>query len=129
MDYIADYQNYMDSMLNYNMYYTIKSVFKDRNSMEDIRNTYSAEYQKFKDVDALGVFVENHDNARFLHGFGDHKAMKSALALTLTERGIPFMYYGSEQMFGGGDDPKNREPIWNSLDKSSDGYQFVKKIN
>ncbi len=42
--------------------------------MAGIKTRYDAEASKFKDIDALGVFVDNHDNARFLHNFSGKKA-------------------------------------------------------
>ena len=47
----------------------------------------------------------------------------------MTARGIPFFYYGDEQYFSGGNDPANRESLWNDMDTSSDMYQYVSKIN
>jgi len=64
--------------------------------MRGISNRWIEEGQKFRDVDALGIFVDNHDNSRFLNGRNDLRLFKSALAFSLTARGIPFMYYGSE---------------------------------
>ena len=32
----------------------------------------------------------------------------------MTEEGIPCLYYGTEQDFAGGNDPANREVLWNS---------------
>ena len=36
--------------------------------MTQIRDRYTQEKSVFKDIDALGIFVDNHDNARFLNG-------------------------------------------------------------
>jgi alpha-amylase len=47
----------------------------------------------------------------------------------MTARGIPFFYYGDEQYFSGGNDPANRESLWNAMDTSSEMYQYVAKIN
>ena len=41
--------------------------------MYNIRNRYNAEGSHFKDIDALGVFVDNHDNPRFLHNYSNNK--------------------------------------------------------
>ena len=38
--------------------------------MSKIKNRYDAEAHHFNDIDALGVFVDNHDNASFLHNHG-----------------------------------------------------------
>lgn len=105
------------------MYYTILDVWKNNKSMTGIRGRYDQEQGKFNDVDALGVFVDNHDNPRFLNNNGDHVAFTSAIVFSMTSRGIPFVYYGSEQYFGGGADPNNREPLWGSFNTQSALYQ------
>jgi alpha-amylase len=93
--------------------------------MRQISSRYAEESSKFTDLDALGLFVDNHDNARFLSQSSSVVKFKSALAFALTARGIPFFYYGSEQGFHGGADPNNREPLWNNFDKNHDIYKFV----
>ena len=123
--YVADYQNHLPGLLNYPLYFTIKSVFKDSHSMYEIKNRLDNDLTQFNDMDALGVFVDNHDNARFLNNDGRHPRFKSALALAMFFRGIAIMYYGSEQGFGGGNDPGNREQLWTNLDQGSEMYKFV----
>ena len=78
------------------MYFSIRDAFQSRKSMTVLRDRWNEEFRFFKDLDALGIFVDNHDNARFLNGNRDHRLFKSALAFALTARGIPFFYYGSE---------------------------------
>lgn len=56
----------------------------------------------------MGVFLENHDNPRFLHFTSDKTAYREALAVTHTWIGIPINYYGAEQDMNGGNDPDNR---------------------
>src|SRR5574343_940480 len=97
--YVGDYQNHVTALFNYPMYYSIRDAFASGKSMTVLRDRWSEETKYFKDIDALGIFVDNHDNARFLNGNGEHKLFKSALAFSLTARGIPFFYYGSEQGF------------------------------
>ncbi len=41
----------------------------------------------------------------------------SLVIISLRLGGIPIVYYGSEQMFNGGNDPYNREPLWRRMDK------------
>ena len=107
------------------MYFTIRQVFQDGKSMRLIADRWKSQEKVFPDPDALGLFVDNHDNPRFLYGNPDWRLFKSALAFTLTARGIPVFYYGSEQAFSGGADPKNREPLWNSLNREHEIYKFV----
>jgi len=70
-DYVADYQHHVDGLFNYPMYYTIKDVFGSQKSMYNIRSRWDEENAVFVDMDALGIFVDNHDNARFLNQFND----------------------------------------------------------
>ncbi len=94
--YVGDYQNYVTGLFNYPMYYTIKDVWMYGKTMLNIRNRYSGESSHFKDMNALGVFVDNHDNARFLNSQSDRTLFKAAVTFSLTSMGIPFFYYGGE---------------------------------
>lgn len=103
--YVGPYQQYLTGLFNYPMYFSIKDVFGSGKSMYNFRNRFNEETQHFKDLDALGIFVDNHDNARFLNQYNNQTSFKSALTFALTATGIPFVYYGSEQMYAGGNDP------------------------
>jgi alpha-amylase len=87
------------------MYYSIKDVWAGGKTMYTIRNRYNEEQSKFKDISALGVFVDNHDNARFLNFQKNIHRFKNALAFSIYSIGIPFVYYGNEQGYAGGNDP------------------------
>lgn len=128
-NYVGPYQNDLTGLFNYPMFYTIRDVWQHGKSMWGIHNRYSQEGPAFRDLTALGVFVDNHDNARFLNGGGNHTTFKAALAFAILSEGVPFTYYGSEQGFAGGNDPFNREPLWNNFDPSADIYQFLGKVN
>jgi alpha-amylase len=110
--YVGGYQGPVTALFNYPMYYTIRDVFGSKQSMYGIKNRYNEEGGHFSDIDALGLFVDNHDNARFLNQYNDQKMFANALVFSLTGRGIPFYYYGSEQAYAGGNDPQNRESLW-----------------
>jgi len=128
--YVGPYQNVLTGLFNYPMYYTIQDVFGSGKYMGNIKTRYDAEASHFKDIDALGLFVDNHDNARFLHNFsGKNSQLRAATIFSLTGRGIPFVYYGTEQYYGGGNDPANRESLWNAMNTSSDFYQIIAKVN
>ncbi len=64
-------------------------------------------------------FIDNHDVPRFLFdvlGFMSREramaALHSALVYLFTWDGIPCLYYGTEQQFEGGNDPNNRESMF-----------------
>jgi alpha-amylase len=116
-------------LFNYPMFFTIKDVFGAGKSMYQIRTTYDSEEEPFKDIEALGSFMDNHDNARFLSQYDNWTGFKSAITFALTARGIPFFYYGDEQGYRGGNDPANRESLWDHMDTNTEVYQMVAKIN
>jgi cyclomaltodextrin glucanotransferase len=61
---------------------------------------------------ALVTFIENHDMPRFLSICPSHGDLELATVLLLTLRGIPCLFYGTEQYLvndsDGGHDPYNR---------------------
>jgi alpha-amylase len=75
-------------------------------------------------------FIDNHDVDRFLFdSAGDIPALKNSLALLYTEEGIPDLYYGTEQNFNGGNDPANREVLWNTnFDTTGDTFTYIAKL-
>lgn len=42
----------------------------------------------------MGIFIDNHDNPRFLNWCPNVKQLKGAAAFGMTFRGIPIFYYG-----------------------------------
>jgi alpha-amylase len=106
-----------DSMLHYPMYYTMGSVFASGAAPADIpaRDAQLGSYDPTSQ-EQLVTFLDNHDNARFV-GYGgaasqDEAKARTALAFLLTSRGVPCVYYGTEQDFDGGGDPYCREDMW-----------------
>lgn len=114
------------------MFHTLKNVFGiEKQSMLEISKQWHDEDKQFKNVDLLGLFTDNHDMPRFLsHSPLEIESFKNSLVFTLTARGIPFFYYGSEHAYSGGEDPTNRESMFADLKNTdSDIYQMVKKVN
>ena len=128
ISYVAGYQEDLDSTLNYPLYFQLKNVFLYGHSMREIESFYE-EMRAFKDQAALGCFIDNHDNARFLSINNDLTAFMNYIAYNLASNGIPILYYGSEQGFSGGNDPKNREVLWGNFDEKHALFLFIKKIN
>lgn len=130
INYVAPYQNYLDGMLSYPLYFAMMDVFGSQNSMTEFEGLIgpSGSYAAFKNVDYLGTFVDNHDNARFLYSQSNWALYKNALTMTLFNFGIPIIYYGSEQGYNGGNDPANRESMWPNYDTSSELYKFIASL-
>jgi len=57
-------------------------------------------------------FLDNHDLPRFMFEKSDPAIQRVALTYLMTWDGIPCVYYGTEQGFAGGVDPKNREDMF-----------------
>jgi alpha-amylase len=96
--------------------------------MFKIRTVLENENKAFHDVNALGLFVDNHDNPRFLYYKNSWTQFKSALTFVAFAQGIPIVYYGSEQGYAGGPDPANRETLWNTMDTQHELYHYLTNI-
>ena len=129
LPYLASYQGAVDGVLNYALYSTLRYTFQAGGSMDSIQHYYDGAHSTWADISVLGNFINNHDNPRFLAHSGNVAAFKSALAFTLSSVGIPMVYYGDEQAYGGGQDPLNREPLWTNMNSDSEIYGFLKTIN
>ncbi|MGY5484530.1 family 14 glycosylhydrolase [Paenibacillus sp. ALE2] len=132
--YVGDYTRYLDAALDFPMYYTIKDVFGHDQSMRKIKDRYSDD-RYYRDAQTNGVFIDNHDVKRFLNdasgkpgaNYDKWPQLKAALGFTLTSRGIPIIYQGTEQGYSGGDDPANRENM--NFNANHDLYQYIAKLN
>ncbi|CAE7027619.1 hypothetical protein P3342_006017 [Pyrenophora teres f. teres] len=127
--YLAQYAKLMPGLLNYAVYYPMNNFYQQKGSSQalvDMMNTVS---NTFPDPSALGTFLDNHDNKRWLAVKNDKTLLTNCLAYVILARGIPILYYGTEQGYAGGDDPANREDLWrSSFSTNTDMYQNIKKL-
>lgn len=124
-DYVGGYQGPVNGLLNYPLYFTLNNVWAYGQSSYQIRQLWQNLNSYFSDIDALGVFADNHDNQRFLNRNGNQNMLKNSLAFVFFMRGIPILYYGTEQGFAGGNDPQNRETLWTNFNPNSDLYKWI----
>ena len=122
----------MQTCFNYPLYYAMSNAIGSSQSMHQLSQAFVDGQNYMGDIsNDMGIFFENHDNARWInqHG-GDEKKFKTAIACTMTWLGIPFIYYGAEQGMSGGNDPDNRQPLWQyGYSQTSNYYTFIQKIN
>jgi uncharacterized repeat protein (TIGR01451 family) len=135
----------MESVLDYPLYYQIGSVFgSGTGNTGQIESRYgnltTANYDASA-LDSLVLNIDNHDNRRFLATTGSSTArLELALAFMYTSRGIPSLYYGTEQDFNGGADPTNREDMFDgayeqgpslgdNFNMTSARFKLVAKLN
>jgi alpha-amylase len=131
INYVSQYQNYMDGVLSYPLYFSMLNVFAYQKSMyelESLLGPYGTYPSKFKNVNYLGTFIDNHDNARFLHSQSSYVLYKNAITMTLFTSGIPIIYYGTEQGYSGGNDPLNRESLWPNYNTNHELYTLISKL-
>ena len=125
---IAPYQEFVPGVLNYPLNEVLRAVFQIQGSMNMIQSYYQSAQTLWKDQNLLGSFIDNHDITRFLNLTNSTAAFKAALTFSIMSVGIPIVYQGDEQAFSGGSDPANREPLWTSMNASSDIYEYLAKV-
>jgi glycosidase len=121
------------SMLDFPLNTAIRNVFGSANAnFSAIDSVITQEGTDFTWKDDLVTFIDNHDMARFLSIHNNNNRLHEALAFTLTSRGIPCIYYGTEQYLhndtSGGTDPYNR-PMMTNFSTSTTAYQLVNKLS
>jgi len=86
----------------------------------------------FDDCHRLVTFIDNHDMPRFLSAGATPERMNLALALIMTCRGTPCIYYGTEQYLNdptnGGADPYNR-PMMEKWDTDTPAFKLIKALS
>ena len=125
--YVSDYQNHLDSVFNYPLYYSIESGFCG--DLRNIEGYWINNRGKYPAPEYTATFVENHDNPRFLNRCNDKSKFTNAVVFALLWEGIPVFYYGGEQYYSGGADPQNREPLWDNYNTNSDLYKILGKVH
>lgn len=126
--YIADYQQYMDGVGNYPLFYAIKDSFCG-GSMSKLEWYLFNQHTAYLNPKYNVNWADNHDNPRFLNWCNDKRIFRNALIFYFFYEGIPTFYYGDEQYFNGGNDPNNRENMFGFHDTQSEVYKMMKIAN
>ncbi|CAD6445336.1 f84a4824-6e3e-4a89-8f3f-4debcf8e65ce [Sclerotinia trifoliorum] len=131
VDYLCDYQNYMDGLLSYASYYQLITFFSNTSATsENLIGQIQHQNTECTDTTLLATFTENHDQPRFGNYTSDLTLAKNIITCTLLADGIPIIYQGQEQHFHGATDPYDREPLWpTNYNTSSPLYVLVKQLN
>ena len=120
------------SLLDFPLNTAIRNVFGSNTNFSDIDSVITAEGTNFTWKDDLVTFIDNHDMSRFLTVNNNNNRLHEALAFILTARGIPCIYYGTEQYLhndtGGGTDPYNR-PMMPGFSTTTTAYTLVNKLS
>jgi len=120
------------SLLDFPLNTAIRNVFGSNAPFSEIDSVVSKEAADFMWKDDLVTFIDNHDMSRFLSINNNNNRLHQAMAFTLTSRGIPCIYYGTEQYLhndtSGGSDPYNR-PMMNAFNSNTTAYQLINKLS
>ena len=96
-----------------------------------IQNVFDLDYL-YNTATELITFIDNHDMPRFLSLNPDHDILRLAIILVMTCRGIPCIYYGTEQYLynntNAGNDPYNR-PVMEKWDTETQLYQNIQLLS
>ena len=127
---IQSFNSYLPSVMDFTLHDAITGMFNEDEQGWD-RGTVRA-YENFvndylyADTDNLLVFAANHDTGRINEIYdGDVQKYKLAMALVLTTRGTPQLYYGDEigmrgeKAVGDGDIRRDFPGGWESDPKSA----------
>ena len=129
-EYLLGYDGLLGGLLDYATYYPMNRFYQQTGSSQELASMIDTVGSRFSNPAALASFLDNHDNPRWLSQKNDKSLFKNALAFVILSRGIPIVYYGSEQGYAGGNDPANREDLWRSgFDTSADLYGALTAFN
>jgi glycosidase len=120
------------SMLDFPLNTAIRSVFGSNSNFSDIDSVLTQEATNFTWKEDLVTFIDNHDMARFLSVNNNNNRLHEAMSFVLTARGIPCIYYGTEQYLhndtSGGTDPYNR-PMMPAFSTSTTAYTLTNRLS
>jgi glycosidase len=136
----------LDSVLDYPLYFAVKNVFaRAAAAPAEIEAHYRRMVASYDPAARLRLvtFLDNHHQPRFLsrnQANNDWPRLKSALVFLFTGRGIPCLYYGTEQAFNGDTDPADREDMFagqykdgpagvDSFNMTHPLFQWVARLN
>ncbi|SHN80738.1 Glycosidase [Paenibacillus sp. ov031] len=116
------------SLLDFRFNNEVRNVFRDNTStmvaLDSMITSTAADYAQVNDQ---VTFIDNHDMDRFKTSAVNNRRLEQALAFTLTSRGVPAIYYGTEQYLTGNGDPNNRAKM-PSFSKTTTAFNVISKL-
>lgn len=120
--------------LDFEMFRSLTSTFGDFSKpMSDFGNMLDYTEKNYEYPNQAVTFIDNHDVTRFGKYQPNEKAFNAGLAALLTSRGIPNIYYGTEQHVKVNEDSDIAGRIFMEkeckFDTNSKQYQLINKIS
>lgn len=137
----------LDSVFYFSQHFqAVRDVFTAAQSTDRIEQLWIDRQTNWGDEeneDGIGVaprdmpinFLDNHDVPRFLYNVRtlpkdtQRALLHNAILFQFTAQGIPCVYYGTEQGLAGGNDPANRERLWDTgFDPTHPTFTWMQKL-
>ncbi|MEM9303088.1 MAG: alpha-amylase family glycosyl hydrolase [Pseudomonadota bacterium] len=116
------------SLLDFRFAQTVREVFRDRSdTMLDLDAMIQGTAGDYAEVIDQVTFIDNHDMDRFHTTGANARRLEQALAFAITSRGVPGIYYGSEQYLTGNGDPANRARM-PGFDRTTTAYRVIQSL-
>ncbi|MDX2242298.1 MAG: alpha-amylase family glycosyl hydrolase [Leptolyngbyaceae cyanobacterium bins.302] len=121
------------SILDFGLCVALRSALAQgaEDGFHEIQKIFDHDHH-YKSATELVTFIDNHDMPRFQSLNPDPAMLRVAIALVMTCRGIPCIYYGTEQYLhddtDGGNDPYNR-PMMQSWDTETEIYLITRRLS
>jgi glycosidase len=134
----GEYESFPDrtgiNNLDFEYFRTLTNVIGNgTEDMNDLANFYQYTDADYAYENQVVTFIDNHDVPRFLRVNSDQRSLDVALALTLTSRGIPNIYYGTEQYVNGHDGSENGGRVFMQTDtnfsQTTRAYKIIQKLS
>nr|AAA22298.1 cyclodextrin glucanotransferase [Paenibacillus macerans] len=116
------------NLLDFEYAQEVREVFRDKTeTMKDLYEVLASTESQYDYINNMVTFIDNHDMDRFQVAGSGTRATEQALALTLTSRGVPAIYYGTEQYMTGDGDPNNRA-MMTSFNTGTTAYKVIQAL-
>lgn len=115
------------SLLDFRFANALRNVIGGSGNMYDLDSVVTATAGDYDEANNQVTFIDNHDMSRFYTLTSSTGKVDQAYAVMLTSRGIPTVYYGSEQYLAGSTDPYNRGDM-TSFSTASKAYTIISKL-
>jgi glycosidase len=116
------------SLLDFQFGQRVRQVFKDgSHNMSSLFQMITDTQSQYTQVNDQVTFIDNHDMPRFQVSGANNRKLEQALAFTLASRGVPAIYYGTEQYMQGTGDPDNRAKM-PSFSTTTTAYKLVARL-
>lgn len=136
VDFVSDFQRYQWGVLDFPLFFNAREVFAHDADFSQIKSIFDQD-SKYQDSKKLVTFLDNHDRDRFLNLADDnYRKLRLGMTFLFTVRGVPDVYYGTEQACFGGGKPteytgiankENRE-VMPSFDQTNINFKHIQRL-